>query len=192
MPKKAKQEDYEASLKESFSRWDSLYQYGGCDPFWSDGCNLNLVRNHILYFKRLITETMSPELYPEIYNRETPPVVDRDYMARADEIRINAKASLASYKANADYQYICRRVNSLSAKDERLSSIRMIIRSVAGFEDAIAHDDLVTMRRYENPRCDMDSIASTAKSLREMPHTNGQLSLFDYNEENSEDEEMEL
>ena len=41
-----------------------------------------------------IAETMPPERYPEIYHRETPPEVDRDYMARADEILINTKVSL--------------------------------------------------------------------------------------------------
>ena len=39
MPKKTKQKDFEAALKESFNRWENLYQYGGSDPFWSDGCN---------------------------------------------------------------------------------------------------------------------------------------------------------
>ena len=94
MPRKAKQEDYEASLKLSFNRWDSLYQYGGNDPFGSDGCNLGLLRNQILNYKHLTTETMPSEQYPEIYFRETPPEVDRDYMSRANEIRINAKATL--------------------------------------------------------------------------------------------------
>ena len=188
MPKKIKQEDYEASLKVSFDRWDSLYQYGGSDPFWSDGCGLNLVRNHILYDKHVIAETMPPERYPEIYYRETPPEVDRDYMARADEIRVNAKAALACYKANPDYNYICRRVNSLGLKDERLSSIQRLIGCVAGLEVAISHNDLVTMRRFENPEHDLESIASAAKYLREQPRMDKQLSLFDYEDENGEEE----
>ena len=190
MPRKAIQEDYEASLKLSFSRWESLYQYGGSDPFWSDGCNLNLVRNHIINYKRLITETMPPEQYPEIYFRDTPPEVDRDYMARANEIRINAKATLESYKANQDYKYIRRHVGSLRPKDERLDSIRRLINIVSGLEEAILHGDLVTMRRFENPN-DMDSMASAAEYLREQPDREEQISLFDYIEENYDDEEME-
>ena len=190
--KKAKTEDYEASLKQSFNQWENLYQYGGSDPFWSDGCGLNLVRNHILYYKGMIAETMPPEQYPDIYHRDTPPEVDRDYMVRADEIRINAKASLEHYSANPDYQYIRRRVNSLNPKDERASGIRRLIASVSGLKEAIAQNDLVTMRRFENPERDMDSIASAAKYLREQPRRDEQLSLFDYNDENIEDEEMEF
>ena len=183
MPRKAIQEDYEASLKLSFSRWESLYQYGGSDPFWSDGCNLNLVRNHIINYKRLITETMPPEQYPEIYFRDTPPEVDRDYMARANEIRIKAKATLESFKANPDYKFIRRHVDSLRPKDGRLDSIRRLINTVSGLEEAIAHGDFVTMRRFENPAHDMDSMATAAEYLREQPKKEEQISLFDYMDE---------
>ena len=41
-------------LKKAYAQWESLYKQGGSDPFYADGVNLNLVRNHILYFKRHI------------------------------------------------------------------------------------------------------------------------------------------
>jgi len=192
MPKKAKTENYEVLLKESFNRWDCLYLYGGSDPFWSDGVNLSLVRKHILYYKGLIAETMPPGNYPEIYYRETPPEVDRDYMARTSEIRVNAKAALESYKANPDFRYIYRHAGSLGPKDERASYITGLVRSVAGLEEAIARDDLVTMRRFRNPWRDLEFIASAAKYQREKPQKDEQLSLFDNNDENSEDEELEF
>jgi len=190
MPKKTKQKDFEAALKESFNRWENLYQYGGSDPFWSDGCNLNLVRNHILNDKREITETMPAGQYPDIYYRETPPEVDRDYMARADEIRQHAKTALETYKANPDYQFIRRHISSLRPKDERLASITRLMNTVSGLEEAIKHGDLVTMRWYENPARDMESMASAAEYLRERPNKEEQISLFDYADEN-DDEEME-
>ena len=97
-----RQEDYAAELQKSFDHWEYLSVHGGSDPFWSDGVNMNLVRNHIFYYKSKIEETMTPEQYPAIYHREPPPEVDRDYMARADEIRANAKISLEAYKSNPD------------------------------------------------------------------------------------------
>ena len=39
-------------LNTGFERWDILYNYGGNDPMWSDGVNLNLVRNHIIAYKK--------------------------------------------------------------------------------------------------------------------------------------------
>ena len=124
MAKKAIQEDYGKSLNQSFMQWESLRKYGGQDPFWSDGCDMNLVRNHIINYKRIITESMPQELYPEIFYRETPPEVNRDYMARESDIRINARATLECLKVNPDYQYLCRHVNSVSPKDEKLRAVQ--------------------------------------------------------------------
>ena len=35
-------------LKKAYAQWESLYKQGGSDPFYPDGVNLNLVRNHLL------------------------------------------------------------------------------------------------------------------------------------------------
>jgi hypothetical protein len=64
--------DYAAELQKSFDRWEHLNIYGGNDPCWSDGVNMNLVRNHIIIGKRRIEESMPKEQYPQIYYRETP------------------------------------------------------------------------------------------------------------------------
>lgn len=36
--------------------WKHINEKGCNDPFWPDGCNLNLARNHILYYRRKIEE----------------------------------------------------------------------------------------------------------------------------------------
>ena len=35
-------------LEREFRHWDDLYHHGGYDPFYADGMNLNLTRNHII------------------------------------------------------------------------------------------------------------------------------------------------
>lgn len=56
----------------------------GCnDPFWPDGCNLNLTRNHIIADRKRI-EMLCEEHelpLPEEYYYKIPPVVDDNYMA---------------------------------------------------------------------------------------------------------------
>lgn len=60
MPKKKKIPPLEqlqalvAQCNERYDRWNYLHKNGGVDPFWSDGVNLNLIRNHIYYYKREI------------------------------------------------------------------------------------------------------------------------------------------
>ncbi len=64
-------------------RWKDINQNGCNDPFWSDGCNMNLVRNHIIYDKcqleNMCREKSCP--LPEEYYIQTPPEVDNHYMA---------------------------------------------------------------------------------------------------------------
>ena len=100
---KKQKQGYAAELQKSFNQWNHINIHGSSDPGHPDGVNMNLVRSHILYYKKKIEEEMSLLPYPEIYYREAPPEVENGYMARVDEIRENAKKSLAAYKADPDY-----------------------------------------------------------------------------------------
>lgn len=112
----------EQKLIDSFSRWEHLYKYGGQDPNWEDGCNLNLVRNHILRSRRKLEEL---QYFPEIYNRDVPPEVDNKYMARSDEIRKRAKQSLATYLADADYLYLVENSTRINKNKMKIFVFRM-------------------------------------------------------------------
>lgn len=63
--------------------WKHIQEQGCNDPFWPDGCNMNLTRNHILSYKREIREICEEnELpLPEEYYLPTPPEVEDNYMA---------------------------------------------------------------------------------------------------------------
>lgn len=37
------------SILNSFSHWEEVHKNGTSDPFYPDGVNLNLIRNHIIY-----------------------------------------------------------------------------------------------------------------------------------------------
>ena len=63
--------------------WIKINENGCNAPFWADGVNMNLLRNHILYAKSEISEICSKNniSYPEEYYIPTPPEVDNNYMA---------------------------------------------------------------------------------------------------------------
>lgn len=136
-------------LEKAYAQWESLYKQGGSDPFYPDGVNLNLVRNHILYFKRQIEETQPLYKNTEVYRRELPPQVEDGYMARAEEIRAHAKDALASYKADPYYQYLLHHREELDDAGLKKTSIRAVLNYAHSLETAIQEDDLVTMRRHE-------------------------------------------
>lgn len=75
--------DKAAYLNKEIARWKHIQEHGCNDPFWPDGCNMNLTRNHILSYKREIRELCeenSMEI-PGEYYLPTPPEVDNNYMA---------------------------------------------------------------------------------------------------------------
>ena len=65
------------------NHWNYINEHGCNDPFWPDGCNLNLTRNHIIADRKrieMICEESALPL-PEEYYYQIPPVVDDNYMA---------------------------------------------------------------------------------------------------------------
>lgn len=74
-----------AQINREFDRWNDLAINGCTDPFWADGVNMNLTRNHILCGYSQLAElglTIRDLLgeYPE--ERPVPPRVPMMYMVR--------------------------------------------------------------------------------------------------------------
>ena len=65
------------------NHWSHINEYGCNDPFWPDGCNMNLTRNHIIAYRMEIEEICEETgmALPEEYYYKIPPVVDDNYMA---------------------------------------------------------------------------------------------------------------
>lgn len=169
--------DYETELKNCFDKWDHLNEYGGSDPSFADGVNMDLERNHIIYFKAKIEETLPP--YPEIYYRDTPPKVDINYIARPDEIRKNAAASLKLFEQSDSFQFLQTAVKNISDKQAEDLHIHNILGYEKTLRIAISKDDLITMRRYEDPKRYIESFEQAAEAVRSLePEENFQMRLF--------------
>ena len=78
-----KVKEYCQCIRREIEHWIAINQNGCNDPFWSDGCNMNLTRNHIIYYQRLIREicTENQLPFPEEYYFSLPPEVDMNYMS---------------------------------------------------------------------------------------------------------------
>lgn len=78
---------FKTSLVDSIHRWKELNLHGGNDPCWNDGYNMNLVRNHILYYKYQIVELCQEQNWtlPYEYYLPLPPVVPDAYMANKEQ-----------------------------------------------------------------------------------------------------------
>lgn len=77
---KKKEPDYQQMYHDSWRRWQEIHKNGCNDPFWSDGVNLNLIRNHMIY--ALSNSAVAPE------DKLLPDQVDYDYMANPNDTRL--------------------------------------------------------------------------------------------------------
>lgn len=165
MKKKYEDIDYRAELERSFERWEYIRDNGASDPFWADGFNMNLVRNHISFYRIMIERTMQPQEYPEIYFRGMPPEVDSKYMARPDEIRVNAAIAMQRIDEDEHLEFIRKQSRNLSEKQLKQLCVPAVIGYAENLRTAIAEDDLVTMRRYEHPDHYLEAFRSLAEKL---------------------------
>ena len=77
--------EYAKEIVETIEKWKSHAENGCSDPLWSDGVNMNLLRNHVIYYKRQILSLCEQENIPqpEELSLPVPPKVDNYYMACA-------------------------------------------------------------------------------------------------------------
>lgn len=188
---KKKKVDYEAELIWEYEHWEYLKEYGGSDPHYDDGVNMNLTRNHIIYIKKEMEKDYGQDMgkYPEVYFRELPPEVEGQYIARADEIRNKATESLGIYLTDANFQYLLCNRKLLNKKEADNTCINYVLGYVSGLAGALKSDDLITMRRHVfRPESYQESFAGCAEKVKqlllkkrtEQPESieNGQMTLF--------------
>lgn len=78
----------QAEIDCEFQDWNKIACSGCQDPGFPDGVNMNLIRNHIIYWYRLMDEKQRAETQisifdsqpPEVPRRPVPPKVPAHYM----------------------------------------------------------------------------------------------------------------
>lgn len=193
MGKKKEKENLAEKLEEAFKEWEYLKEHGGSDPFYADGTNMNLVRNHIMYYKNRMVEEYGRdyEKYPEIFYREAPPEVKDSYMARAGEIKDSAAQALEYYISDPNFRYLFANKDMLTEKEAKQISLYNVLGYASGLAKAIRDGDLISMRRHAGrPEGYLESFAQCAarmmklidekKMAPEQVQGEGQLSLFQF------------
>lgn len=185
--KKSRKEQLAADVRDSYRRHAELLENGGSDPLYTDGVNLELVRNHIIYYKRQCEEELHPSDYPEEYFWDLPPEVDGSYMVHPERIYERALKSLEVYENDPDYMALRSAAPGLTEKQREQSGIGAVIGYVTGLRHSIDFGDLVAMRRHIDPEWYRERFSACRKKVLELTGENvdnlvlpeGQLSIFD-------------
>ena len=157
-------------LTNDFKRWDTIYSEGCFDPNYTDGFNLNFKRRHINIAKSRI-EKLCEELgceYPDIYHRPTPPEMDREYMAKENEIRLNARLSYEKLSENSCFKEMLSHEERLTRKQLESICFYAVKGYVTRLAEAIKEDNLVYMRLYCKCEHYIESITTCAERARKL------------------------
>ena len=103
-----KVKEYRQCIHREIEHWKDINQNGCNDPFWSDGYNMNLVRNHIIYYQSKIREACTENQLPlpEEYYLSLPPEVDNNYMANLKQKpRVERLRQMGRITTGRVYQY---------------------------------------------------------------------------------------
>lgn len=100
-PEEMNEAQIREQLDAEYQHWDDLKKNGCSDPAWPDGVNLNIVRNHIIYWYRLLRERTSQTVQLSMFDagmdlrneRPLPPEVPDRYMVPTGKYpdRLNGK-----------------------------------------------------------------------------------------------------
>lgn len=72
-------------IRASYKCWNEIAEHGCSDPCWEDGVNMNLVRNHIIFFKSQIIDKVEEKMgqIPQEVYWALPPKVPATFMVKS-------------------------------------------------------------------------------------------------------------
>lgn len=87
-PEQMTVQQIQTEIDQEFQRWNIIARNGCQDPIWPDGVNMNLVRNHISYWYKLLDEKLETDTQTSLFEspsreamrRPIPPKVPDQYM----------------------------------------------------------------------------------------------------------------
>lgn len=169
-------------IKDQIDRWNTLKTQGGSDPCWADGVNMNLVRQHVITYKKEMEKICRENSLslPEEYWVSVPPKVPDYYMAKPKEIEKNARRALERYEADKNYQWL--KACNISTNTKKAVGYQNVMRVVDCLKEAIKKNDLVAMRRHSDPVYGLERFVLCRRKIEEAlaEEDEGQMELFDF------------
>lgn len=87
-PEQMEVQQIQDEIDREFQLWNDIACSGCQDPTWPDGVNMNLVRNHVIHWYRLLDEKLGADTQTSLFDtpvskttrRPVPPKVSEQYM----------------------------------------------------------------------------------------------------------------
>ncbi len=176
-----KREDPVVELEKAHEHWQDIYENGCYDPLYADGINLNLVRNHMLYYMRMIEDQYGNDEKPAVYDKPIPEKVDVHYMAKMDEILNKAEALNQRFSQMQEVHDLLRAQDCMSDKELDDLHCSVDFNRIQDLKEAIQTLDYVRMRALSvHPEVEIENVLKAHESLMNRRQEEGeQISLFE-------------
>lgn len=149
------------SFQKLREQWDTIYKNGKPDAMWTDGVTLNYIREEMV--------KISNEYPMNISKDDIPDEINPEYMAKAEEIRMQAKSEVTLYQENSNYQFLLSRLSQLSRSEKRKTEILTVLGRVHNLMQSVERDDLVVMREYGSDTQFLELLKETADKVKILP-----------------------
>ena len=158
-------EELVLKLMAKFLAWENVKTEGSSSPVWTDGQELNHIRDSIIYLKKKME---SLNFFPEVYYTETPPKMPYFYMVNGEEICNRAKETMQICRENDDYQFIFSHGSLLDEQQKSWICVDGILNSIRQMERFIHTGNLVEMKKYSKPDKYLKSFRICRRELEEL------------------------
>ena len=109
----------EAQVQADVAHWHDLKANGCSDPFWPDGVNMNLVRNHIIYALRQIAELRASDGQLSLFDIPGPEAGDVLIVKSIDRLGRNYAEILEQWRVITKGKRACIVVLDMPLLDTR-------------------------------------------------------------------------
>lgn len=161
--------DMALEMMDQHRLWDHVLEHGCTDPCYEDGVILQRIRGRIIHLRRKMGLLYPRKKKPPIYYRGLPPVVSETYIARSEDIRANAQRTLWILSNNREFLYLTAYFSQIpSDVQKKEKCIKSVIDQPKYLSAALEKDDLLMLRKFENPKSFLEDQKAAASRLRKI------------------------
>lgn len=158
---KDRNQKLEYALRADYMKWDNVNTVGSSSPIWTDGRDLNFIRNRIIVDRKRMEEI---SFFPECYFWEIPEVKPLTYMVRPEEIKSQAETALKEIMSDENYHYVYWCLRMISKEQQMETGAAEILSMVEKLENGIKVNDYLIMKRY----CDFENVKKKSLVCRHL------------------------
>lgn len=126
--------------------WQYVKEHGTASVIWSDGTELNFIREKIIQLKKKLENVAGLEV------EETPPRMSELFMVNPGKIEEEAKEALKIYESDENYRYIISQRNRLPEQYREQTGVDGILEQTGKLQQAVYYHRYISMKKYLDKR----------------------------------------